>query len=618
MSRRGLAIATACAGGFLAFLDTTIVNTAFPGIAASFPDASAADLAWVLDAYFIVIAALLVPAGGIADRIGRKRVFLAGLALFTGASALCAAAPGLEVLIAARALQGAGAAVIMAVSLALILPLYPVAQRASAVALWGASAALAAASGPPLGGALVELDWRWVFVVNLPLGVAIFLAGRAAFVEQRDERMAGLPDLLGAALVMGGLGLLSLAILEGGTWGWTSLRVLAAFAASAFLLAATAHRCLTHPRPVIDPALLRIGTFARANVGLLLLGMAFFSTILANVLFLVGVWGYSVLTAGLAVVPGAIATAAVAVPAGKIADRYGQSAVIVPGCLLYVAGMAIVRSAGIEPAFLTTWLPAMLLNGAGLGLAFPAFAAAALRDVPAEHFGSASAVTSATRQLGGVLGTAVLFAVGAPITLAAAEDAYLVSTLWALGAGVVAATLHGRVFTLGLGAVIVTGVLVLAGPPRRRRTRPTQGRSARRFRNRTDGRGRELRQRPGARHADHQPVRRFRVRQLQPRGRAPAVPQDGGAGRGPLGHDGGEHRRGPVSRWRRRTTTATCRSATRPAGSRARRPASASTPGSSNPPGRRSRCRSSATARTAPSPRPAPSRPSPPPRSPRP
>ena len=324
MSRRGLAIATACAGGFLAFLDTTIVNTAFPGIAASFPDASAADLAWVLDAYFIVIAALLVPAGGIADRIGRKRVFLAGLALFTGASALCAAAPGLEVLIAARALQGAGAAVIMAVSLALILPLYPVAQRASAVALWGASAALAAASGPPLGGALVELDWRWVFVVNLPLGVAIFLAGRAAFVEQRDERMAGLPDLLGAALVMGGLGLLSLAILEGGTWGWTSLRVLAAFAASAFLLAATAHRCLTHPRPVIDPALLRIGSFARANVGLLLLGMAFFSTILANVLFLVGVWGYSVLTAGLAVVPGAIATAAVAVPAGRIADRYGQ------------------------------------------------------------------------------------------------------------------------------------------------------------------------------------------------------------------------------------------------------------------------------------------------------
>ena len=401
-----------------------------------------------------------------------------------------------------------------------------------------------------------------MFVVNLPLGAAIFLAGRAAFVEQRDERMAGLPDLLGATLVMGGLGLLSLAILEGGTWGWTSLRVLAAFAASAFLLAATAHRCLTHPRPVIDPALLRIGTFARANVGLLLLGMAFFSTILANVLFLVGVWGYSVLTAGLAVVPGAIATAAVAVPAGKIADRYGQSAVIVPGCLLYVAGMAIVRGAGIEPAFLTTWLPAMLLNGAGLGLAFPAFAAAALRDVPAEHFGSASAVTSATRQLGGVLGTAVLFAVGAPITLAAAEDAYLVSTLWALGAGVVAATLHGRVFTLGLGAVVVTGVLVFAGPAAAAPTDVvvnfdsgpaldtpiTNQYAASAFVsfNHADA---PRPYRKAAARARPAPARRWRTS-------APTC-----------------------ASWRRRTTTASSRSAGRPAGSRARRPASGSTPG---------------------------------------
>lgn len=464
MTRRGLAIATACAGGFLAFLDTTIVNTAFPGIASSFPGSSATDLAWVLDAYFIAVAALLVPAGGIADRIGRRRVFLGGIVAFTAASAACAAAPGLELLIAARAVQGAGAAVVMAVSLALILPEYPTAQRASAVAVWGASAALAAASGPPLGGALVELDWRWVFVVNIPIGALVLLAGRAAFDEQRDARMTGLPDLLGAALIMAGLGTLSLAILEGGTWGWTSPWVLGAFALSALVLAAAAHRCRTHPRPVLDPALLRIASFARANVGIVLLGMAFFSTILANVLFLVGVWGYSVAVAGLAVVPGAIATAAVAVPAGRVAERFGHGAVIVPGCILYVAGMAIVRGAGADPAFLATWLPAMVLNGAGLGLAFPALAAAALRDVPEEHFGAASAVTSATRQLGGVLGTAVLFAVGTPITLAAAEDAYVVSTLWALGAGVVAATLHGRVLNLGLGAMVLTGALVLAGP----------------------------------------------------------------------------------------------------------------------------------------------------------
>ncbi len=152
--RRTLAIATACLGGFLAFLDATIVNTAFPSIAASFAGASLTQLSWVLDAYFIVLAALLVPAGGIADRFGRKRVFLAGTLLFAAASLACALAPSWQLLVAARVLQGAGAAVVVPVSLALILPEFPVARRAAAVGMWGASAALAAASGPALGGAL--------------------------------------------------------------------------------------------------------------------------------------------------------------------------------------------------------------------------------------------------------------------------------------------------------------------------------------------------------------------------------------------------------------------------------------------------------------------------------
>ena len=215
-------------------------------------------------------------------------------------------------------------------------------------------------------------------------------------------------------------------------------------------------RCRLHPRPVIDPELLR----NRANLATLLLGMAFFSTILANIIFLTAVWGYSVLTAGLAVVPGAVATTIVAVPAGRLAERFGHRAAIVPGCLLYVLGMAVVRGAGDEPDFLGTWLPAMMLNGAGLGLALPTLAAWALRDTAPEKLASASAVQAAFRQFGGVLGTAALFAVGAPVTLAAAEDAYLLSTIWALGAGIVAASRS----PLPLGAVVVTGVLVFAAP----------------------------------------------------------------------------------------------------------------------------------------------------------
>ncbi len=448
IDRRRLAIITACAGGFLAFLDTTIVNTAFPSITGSFPDASLSELSWVLDAYFIVLAALLVPAGGVADRLGRKRVFLAGTALFVGASVLCAAAPSWEFLVGARVLQGIGAAIVVPVSLALILPEFPVRQRAAAVGTWGASAALAAAGGPALGGVLSELaDWRWVFLVNVPLGLAVWAMARRSIVESVDEKTTGLPDLAGAACAIGGLGLLALAIVEGGNWGWTSGRILGAGALSAILLVATARRCLSHPRPIVDPDLMRVPSFRRANVGMMLLGMGFFSTILANILFLTTVWQYDILIAGLAVVPGAIASAIASIPAGRLADRHGHRVVIVPGCLLYVAGIMVVRTAGPDPDFLGTWLPAMALNGAGLGMAFPTLGAAALADVSPARFGSASAISSAFRQFGGVLGTAVLFAVlGTPTSigeaLTAFDEVYLVSAVWALGAGVSALTLR--------------------------------------------------------------------------------------------------------------------------------------------------------------------------------
>ena len=348
-----------------------------------------------------------------------------------------------------RIFQGVGAAVVAPVSLALILPQYPMSEPAKAVGMWGASAALAAAAGPALGGLLVEAaDWRIVFLVNVPLGIIVYAAGRRSMTESADEDATGLPDLAGSALIVAGLGLLALAIVEGGDWGWGSPAVAGAGAGAFALLAATAHRCRTHPRPIVDPALMRIASFRRASVGLLLLGMAFFSTILGNILFLTGIWHYDVLTAGLAVVPGAFATAVVATPAGRFADAYGHRPVIVLGCCLYAVGILMVRSAGPTPDFLGTWLPAMLLNGAGLGMAFPTLGAAALSEVPPGQFGSASAISSAFRQFGGVLGTAGLFAiVGTPATaadgLAVAQDAYLASALWVAAAAAAALTLRG-------------------------------------------------------------------------------------------------------------------------------------------------------------------------------
>jgi EmrB/QacA subfamily drug resistance transporter len=468
MSRRSLALLSLCGAAFLAFLDTTIVNTSFPSIRASFGEdrtpPTPAELSWVLDGYFIVFAALLVPAGGIADRVGRRRVFLIGVAAFTVSSALCAIAPTWQALIAARVVQGIAAAITAPVSLALILGQYPPERRAAGIGVWGAAAAFAAACGPPLGGLLVEVaDWRWIFLVNVPLGAIVVWAGVRALDESRDETATGLPDLLASALVAAGLALLALGIVEGNDWGWGSGRVLGAFAGAAALVAVVARRCVTHPRPLVDPKLLAIASFRRANVATLLFAMAFFSTILGNILFMTGVWGYDVLHAGLATIPGPLATTFAAQPAGRLADRYGHRAVIVPGCLLYAIGLLVLRSAGSEPDWVGTWLPGMLIQGTGVGLAFPTLGAAAAADIADERFGVASAVTSAFRQFGAVLGTAILIAiVGQPASLGqaldASDSAYLFGVVSAVAAGLVAATIVTRSRTVAAGTAAAEAV----------------------------------------------------------------------------------------------------------------------------------------------------------------
>jgi EmrB/QacA subfamily drug resistance transporter len=473
LQRRTLALLAVCAGGYLAFLDTTIVNVSFPSISASFPEADRSALSWVLDGYFIVIAALLVPAGGVADRIGRKRTFLFGVGLFIATSIACAAAPSLELLVAARVLQGVAAAIVAPVSMALLLPEFPLERRAAGVGLWGAAAALAAASGPPLGGLIVDVaDWRWIFLVNVPLGLLVLWAGRRGLRESRDESSTGLPDLPGALLLALALGLLALGIVEGEDWGWGSARVLGAFAVAAALLAVVTRRCLRHPRPVVDPALMRIPSFRAANAGSLLFAVAFFSVILGNILFLTSVWGYSVLGAGLATVPGPFLSAVVARPAGRLADRFGHRTVIVPGCVVFALGLLVLRANGAEPDYLGGWLAGQTLTGIGIGLAFPTLGAAAVRDIAADRFGTASAVNGAFRQFGAVLGTAILIAiVGTPATLADAlhvsDEAYLFGALAALAAGAVSLLLApARTRTGTVAPWTASASPTSAGPPR--------------------------------------------------------------------------------------------------------------------------------------------------------
>src|SRR5579863_2923636 len=263
-SSRWKITAVVLVGVFMSSLDLFIVNIAFPAIERSYHSSSLSNLSWVLNAYTIVFAALLVPAGRWADRLGRRRAFLGGLAVFTLSSAACAFAPTVAALVAARSVQAAGAALMLPTSLGLLLPEFPPERRAGAIGLWAAVGGVAAAFGPPLGGLLVTLNWRAVFLVNVPIGIIGLIAGQRFLREHRDKTGAR-PDAIGAALLAAAIAALAAGIVKAPTWGWTNARPLALFAATLVLLAALAARSRTHPAPVIEPALLRSRSARLAN-----------------------------------------------------------------------------------------------------------------------------------------------------------------------------------------------------------------------------------------------------------------------------------------------------------------------------------------------------------------
>jgi NTE family protein len=416
ISRNG-ALMVASFGAFLAFLDATIVNVAFPSIRSSFPASSIDSLSWVLNAYNIVFAAFLVAAGRFGDLFGRRRMFTTGIVLFTVASVLCAVAPSLAFLIAARAVQAAGAALLVPASLALVVEAFPAERRAHAVGLWGAAAAAAAGLGPPLGGALVDAyNWRLVFLINLPLGICAVALGGRFLVESRAPGRRTLPDLRGALLLAIAVALLTLGIVQGGSWGWTSAGVLAAFAGALVAAVLFVESSRRHLVPVLDPKLLRIHSFAVANAATFAAGMGFYAYLLNNILWLHYVWGWSLLLAGLAVAPGAVVAAAVAGRLGRMADAHGYRVIAVPGALIWAGAYVwYATQVGTTPAFWSEWLPGQVLSGIGVGATLPILGSAALAAVPGGRFATASSVVSSARQLGGVLGVALLVViVGTP------------------------------------------------------------------------------------------------------------------------------------------------------------------------------------------------------------
>jgi EmrB/QacA subfamily drug resistance transporter len=434
-SKTRTVFAVVVAAVFMSNLDLFIVNVALASIGKGFGGSSLAALSWVLDAYAITFAALLVVAGRLGDRAGQRGLFLLGLAVFTAASAGCAAAPDLGVLVAARVAQAAGAAALIPTSLALLLATTPPEQRGGRVRAWAAVGGVSAALGPVIGGVLVQADWRWVFLVNLPVGAAAFLAGAAVLPRPPANTHQPLPDLVGAVALTAAVGGLTGGLVEGPTWGWTSDATIALLAGAAIAMGWFLRRCARHDRPLVELALLRIPTFRAASAALFLFSIGFSMMLLSNVLWCQDVWHYSAVRTGLAIAPGPAMVPLLAIAAGPLVRRFGVGPVAAAGNLVFAAGLLWrVAAVATTPHYAGDLLPGMLLTGIGVGLTLPTLISASATAVPPDRFATGSAIVNMGRQVALALGVALFVTVlGTPVDIRAAyRHAWLLAAILSL------------------------------------------------------------------------------------------------------------------------------------------------------------------------------------------
>jgi EmrB/QacA subfamily drug resistance transporter len=428
---------------FMSSLDLFVVNLAFPSIGEEYAGAELGSLSWILNANTIVYAAVLVPAGRWADRVGRRRALVAGLAAFTVGSLLCGLAPGVSWLVAARTVQAVGAGVMVPASMSLLLAVVPHEQRARALGSWSALGALGAALGPVIGGGLVEIGWRWVFWVNLPVGIVAILLALRLVPESRDEARGSRPDLLGALLLALAVGLVAGALVEAADRGWASGAVLGLWLAAVLCAGAVVARSFRHPAPVLEPGLFRSRMFAGAGAASVLYYAAFGAFLLNTVEFLTTVWRFTPLEAGLAIAPGPLMVLPFArlVAPRLIPWMGGVGRVAALGCAVgagaQVLWLLLLR---VEPAYATHLLPAQLLGGAGVGLAIPSLLGAGSAGLPPASLGTGSGILNMARQVGTVLGVAALVAaltVSAPDPLTTFRHGIALTIAFFVAAGVV-------------------------------------------------------------------------------------------------------------------------------------------------------------------------------------
>jgi EmrB/QacA subfamily drug resistance transporter len=451
---RWIALIVLCAGFLMIILDQTIVNVALPSIQDDL-GFSQSSLAWVVNAYLIAFGGLLLLAGRLGDLIGRRKVFLTGLTIFTAASLLCGIAQSQEVLIGARFIQGAGGALTAAVILGMIVSMFPRPdEQARAIGVYSFVASGGAALGLLLGGVLTEaINWHWIFFVNLPIGI---LTAVLALRLLPDEKGIGLQrgaDASGAVLIVGALMLGVYTIVQAADNGWGSSRTLVLAAVSLSLLAGFLVRQATARQPLMPLRIFRSRTVSTANLIQVLMIAGMFGMFFLGALYMQRVLGYDSVEVGLAFLPVALAIGVLSLGfSARLIMRFGARATLVPGLVLMLGGLLLFRAADADASYATDLLPVMLALGIGAGLAFPALMTLAMSGATPEDSGLASGLVNTTQQVGGALGLAVLATLSTTHTANLRADGESLST----------ALVDGYQLAYGIGAILIATALVLA------------------------------------------------------------------------------------------------------------------------------------------------------------
>lgn len=458
----------ACAGQFMVLLDSTIVGVALPDMQNRL-HTHMSGLQWIVDAYVLLVAMLLLTGGVFADRFGRKRVYLSGVVVFTLASVLCAFAPSLGWLITGRVLQGVGAAALSPGSLALLAAAYPVPkERVKAIGLWAGISGIGLAAGPLAGGILVDaFDWRAIFLVNVPIGVVLLLAALPTLSESRNLAAPAI-DVPGTVLSILGVGALTYGLIEGGAQGWTSGPILTSFVAAAVILVAFVVVEQRNPAPMMPLRMFRNSLFTVSNTAMVMVGFSLMGSVFFFSQFFVTVQGASILDSGLETLPISLGMAIVSPFAGRLAARYGFRIVVTAGMALAGVGLLTLGFVHADTGYGNVWWR-LAITGAGFALSMSPLTGAAIQSVSPQEGGLASGISSTARQIGAVLGVAVLGAIvtgresGGASFEAGLDSAFLT-------AGV--ASLVTAAFT-GLWLVKATPAEAPAPAPWRNHRRPT-------------------------------------------------------------------------------------------------------------------------------------------------